>query len=79
MPDYERVLYYTMWGQWDDLFNLMIRTHDDFLSKRIEKFLSAYHYSSDEQDIMTKHDYLMRYVDHALSNQLEMLNIDEFI
>lgn len=79
MPDYERVLYYTMWGHWDDLFNLMIRTKDDFLSKKIEKFLSAYHYSPNEDDILLKHEYLMQYIDHALTSQLITLKSDKFI
>lgn len=73
MPDYERVLYYTMWGHWDDLFTLMIRTNDDFLSKRIEHFLNAYHYSPDEREIISAHDYLMKYIDHALTNEVTAL------
>lgn len=66
IPDYDKALYYTLWGQWDELLILMVRTNDDFLSKRIEKFLNAYHYSLDEDKIMRSHDQLLYYLDHAM-------------
>lgn len=64
--DYDKALYYTLWGQWDELLILMVRTKDDFLSKKIEKFLNAYHYSLDEERIMRTHDQLLYYLDHAM-------------
>ncbi len=64
--DYDKALYYTLWGQWDELLILMVRTKDDFLSKKIEKFLNAYHYSLDEEKIMRTHDQLLYYLDHAM-------------
>ena len=36
--DYDRALYYTYHSQWDNLLILMVRTKDDFLSKKIEHF-----------------------------------------
>jgi hypothetical protein len=66
IPDYDKALYYTLWGQWDELLVLMVRTNDDLLSKRIEIFLNAYHYSLDEDKILKSHDQLLFYLDHAM-------------
>ncbi|GAB3060790.1 YhdB family protein [Virgibacillus ainsalahensis] len=66
IPDYDKALYYTLWGQWDDLLVLMVRTNDDMLSKKIQLFLNAYHYSLDESKIMNSHDNLLYYIDHAM-------------
>lgn len=70
IPDYDKALYFTLWGQWDELLILMVRTKDDFLSKKIEKFLNAYHYSLDEQKIICSHDQLIYYIDHALKEEV---------
>lgn len=64
--DYEYALNYLLWGQWDDLFTLMIRTNDDILCKKIHTFLQNYHFSKDKQQIITEHDNLLFYIDHAL-------------
>lgn len=66
IPDYDKALYYTIWGQWDELLILMVRTNDDILSKKINHFLNAYHFSSDQRDIIKTHDDLLYYVDHAM-------------
>lgn len=66
VPDYDKALYYTLWGQWDDLLVLMVRTDDDILSKRIQQFLHAYNYSLDRQKIIESHDSLLYYIDHAM-------------
>ncbi len=66
IPDYDRALYYTIWGQWDDLLLLMVRTNDDLLAKKIHLFLNAYHFSSDQRKILAAHDELLYYVDHAM-------------
>jgi YhdB-like protein len=64
--DYDRALYYTQRSQWDNLLILMVRTKDDFLSKKIEHFLHAYNFSKD-YSVIEKHLYaLLRYIDHAL-------------
>lgn len=66
IPDYDKALYYTLWGQWDDLLVLMVRTDDDMLSKKIQSFLHAFHYSVDESKIVNSHDSLLYYIDHAM-------------
>lgn len=68
IPDYDKALYYTLWGQWDELLVLMVRTKDDILSKKIEKFLNAYHYSLEEEKIIQSHDQLIYYLDHAMKD-----------
>ncbi|MFZ3577349.1 YhdB family protein [Virgibacillus sp. DJP39] len=66
IPDYDKALYYTLWGQWDDLLVLMVRTNDDMLSKRIQLFLHSYYYSSDQDNVVKSHDQLLYYIDHAM-------------
>ncbi|EOR25132.1 hypothetical protein A499_06000 [Niallia nealsonii AAU1] len=36
--DYDRALYYTHRSEWDNLLILMVRTHDNFLSKKSNNF-----------------------------------------
>lgn len=67
IPDYDKALYYTLWGQWDELLVLMIRTNDDMLSKRIQHFLNDYHYAADQAEVIQSHDNLLHYVDHAMN------------
>ncbi|WP_026692579.1 YhdB family protein [Peribacillus kribbensis] len=63
--DYDRALYYTHRSEWDNLLILMVRTKDQFLSKKIEMFLHSYHFEKD-YSIIEKHLYgLLRYIDHA--------------
>ena len=63
--DYDRALYYTHRSEWDNLLILMVRTHDNFLSKKIEQFLHAYNFEHD-YSVIEKHLYsLLRYIDHA--------------
>jgi len=68
IPDYDKALYYSLWGQWDDLLVLMVRTDDDMLSKKIQNFLYAYHYSLDQTKILALHDELLYYIDHAMKH-----------
>ncbi|MFD2683002.1 YhdB family protein [Bacillus seohaeanensis] len=63
--DYDRALYYTHRSEWDNLMILMVRTQDDLLSKRIEHFLHAYHFSKDYAVIETSLYTLLRYIEHA--------------
>jgi hypothetical protein len=44
----------------------MVRTKDDLLSKRIQNFLHAYHYSLDDKKIVASHEDLLYYIDHAM-------------
>lgn len=71
--DYDRALYYTHRSEWDNLLILMVRTKDQFLSKKIEQFLHAYNFERDYTVIETKLYSLLRYIDHAN----ESLNPDE--
>ncbi|SFE00438.1 YhdB-like protein [Lentibacillus persicus] len=66
IPDYDKALYYTLWGQWDELLVLMVRTNDDMLSKKIQLFLNAYHYSPEQAKVIETHDELLYYIDHAM-------------
>ncbi|MGY0693835.1 YhdB family protein [Virgibacillus sp. FSP13] len=68
IPDYDKALFYSLWGQWDDLLVLMVRTNDDMLSKKIQNFLYAYHYSLDQTKILSLHDELLYYIDHAMNH-----------
>lgn len=63
--DYDRALYYAHRSQWDDLLVLMVRTKDNFLSKKIEQFLHAYQYEHDYSVIEAKLYSLYKYIDHA--------------
>ncbi|GAB4073888.1 YhdB family protein [Barrientosiimonas marina] len=67
IPDYDKALYYTLWGQWDELLILMVRTDDDMLSKKIQVFLHAYYYSPEQAKVMNSHDELLYYIDHAMT------------
>lgn len=76
--DYDRALYYTYRSEWDNLLILMVRTKDNFLSKKIEKFLHAYYFQADDS-VVKDHLYsLLHYIDHAnnqaLHFQEELLN-----
>lgn len=68
IPDYDKALYYTLWGQWDDLLVLMVRTSDDMLSKKIQLFLNAYNYAPDQKTVLDSHDNLLYYLEHAMKN-----------
>lgn len=64
--DYDCALNYLLWGQWDDLFTLMIRTKDDLLCKKIHLFLHQYHFSTERENILQAHDDLLYYIGHAI-------------
>jgi hypothetical protein len=61
--DYDRALYYTHRSQWDNLLILMVRTDDDFLSKKIEHFLHAYNFERNYRIIQEELYSLLRYID----------------
>ncbi|MFZ7946424.1 MULTISPECIES: YhdB family protein [Bacillaceae] len=63
--DYDRALYYTHRSEWDNLLILMVRTKDQFLSKKIEQFLHAYNFEKDYTVLEAKLYNLLRYIDHA--------------
>jgi hypothetical protein len=63
--DYDRALYYTHRSEWDNLLILMVRTKDQFLSKKIEHFLHAYRFEHDYTTIQRNLYILLRYLEHA--------------
>jgi len=64
--EYDRALYYIYRSQWDNLLILMVRTRDQFLAKKIEHFLHAYHFEHDYSILERKLYSLLRYIDHAI-------------
>ncbi|WLR51396.1 YhdB family protein [Bacillus tianshenii] len=64
--DYDRALYYMYRNEWDNLMLLMVRTKDDFLSKKIEHFLHAFHFEHEAKELQHTTDSLFEYLDHAL-------------
>ncbi|RSK26227.1 hypothetical protein EJF36_04795 [Bacillus sp. HMF5848] len=77
VADYDRALYYTHRSQWDNLLILMVRTKDQFLSKKIEHFLHAYNFEHDYTVIETKLYALLRYIDHAIDTS--DLDLEEIV
>ncbi len=69
MHEYEFVLNDVMWGKWDDLFIVMLRTQDDLLAKKIHLFLQAYYYGDDQVDMISTHENLLYYLHHAIDVQ----------
>lgn len=63
--DYDAALFYIHRSEWDQLLILMVRTNDQFLTKKIEHFLHAYHFEPDHEIIETKLYSLLRYLEHA--------------
>ncbi|MFJ7975885.1 YhdB family protein [Peribacillus sp. JNUCC 23] len=73
--DYDRALFYTHRSEWDNLLILMVRTRDHFLSKKIERFLHAYHFEHDHKLIETHLYALLRYLDHAAENMTDYFEL----
>lgn len=71
MPDYELAFNYVLWGHFDDLFTLMLRTKDDMLGKKIQLFLYAFYYDAQHKEIINAHDALLLYIDHASGQTLQ--------
>ncbi|MFD3447219.1 YhdB family protein [Microbacteriaceae bacterium 4G12] len=63
--DYDKALYYTYCGNWDELLVLMVQTKDELFSKRIEHFLHAYQYAKDLASVDKHLQLLFQYIDHA--------------
>ncbi|GEN53057.1 MULTISPECIES: YhdB family protein [Halobacillus] len=69
--DYDKALHFMIWGQWDDLLVLMVRTRDEFLSKKIETFLHSAYYPSKQSEMLESHEALLSYIDHAQATTLQ--------
>jgi len=65
MTDYERSILYIQHAEWDNLLILMVRTRDHFLAKKIEKFLHAYHYICNNEEIENNLCELLNYLNHS--------------
>ncbi|NGP43877.1 hypothetical protein G4V62_02530 [Bacillaceae bacterium SIJ1] len=63
--DYDKALYFMNRLQVDDMLVLMIRTKDDFLSKKIEHYLHALYYETEYEKVETHQNELYHYLDHA--------------
>lgn len=73
MLEYEYALNYVLWGRWDDLFTIMLRTKDNLLEKKIHQFLHAYYYPHHQQEMVETHNELLHYLEHAMSiHQVEI-------
>ncbi len=76
--DYDRALYYACRSEWDNLLILMVRTKDDFLSKKIERFLHAFYFQHDSKTVEKYLFELLQYADYAndraRSMQLEVFH-----
>lgn len=76
--DYDKALYYTHRSEWDNLLILMVRTPDDILSKKIEKFLHAYNFEHDYSVIQERLHALLRYIDHALEVSEQKMGVEQY-
>ncbi len=65
MNDYERSIFYIKHAEWDNLLILMVRTQDQFLAKKIEKFLHSFHYVKSSELIEGNLYNLLHYLDHS--------------
>jgi hypothetical protein len=65
--DYDKTLFYTHRLACDDLIYMMYDTKDDFLSKKIERFLKAFVNENDLQKVEKKRQILIAYLDHAVT------------
>ncbi len=76
--DYNRALFYTHHSEWDNLLILMVRTKDQFLSKKIEHFLHAYSFENDYSVIQKQLYSLLRYIDHANELSFERISNTQY-
>ncbi len=65
MSDYERSIFYIQHAEWDNLLILMVRTQDQFLAKKIERFLHAFHYIKETESIESHLIELIRYLNYT--------------
>ena len=64
--DYDNALYCTLWGHWDNLIDIMAKSSDDLLAKKIETFLAQLHFCPDEGIVLAARNDLLHYIDHAM-------------
>lgn len=69
--DYDETLFCLHRMACDELIHVMHETEDDFLAKKIEKFVSAFMLDPDFSAVEKKHYALLEYLDHVFVSQIE--------
>ncbi|RBW69485.1 YhdB family protein [Bacillus taeanensis] len=67
ITDYDKTLYYLHRLDCYELLNLMSRTDDDLLSKKIEKFVQSYMHEPQFFKVKKTQESLLVYLDHCFS------------
>ncbi|MCA0988203.1 YhdB family protein [Guptibacillus algicola] len=65
ITDYDKALYYTHHCACIDLSVLMMKTDDDILAKRIEKFVQAFIRETEFVKVKEARDHLLTYIDYV--------------
>ncbi|WP_377889100.1 YhdB family protein [Alkalihalobacillus sp. R86527] len=65
ITDYDKALYYTHHCACIDLSVLMMKTDDDILAKRIEKFVHAFIRETEFMKVKDARDNLLTYIDYV--------------
>lgn len=65
ITDYDKALYYTHHCACIDLSVLMMKTDDDILAKRIEKFVQAFIRETEFVKVKEARDNLLTYIDYV--------------
>lgn len=65
ISDYDQALFYTHRLACDELIHVMQRTEDDFLAKKIERFIRAFLCEEELEKAEEKREELMNYLDHV--------------
>jgi len=69
--DYDKALFYLHRMACDGLIQLMEATEDDFLSKKIEKFIDAFMLEPDFSTVENQYNALISYLDHVFVTDME--------
>ncbi|TLS37508.1 YhdB family protein [Pseudalkalibacillus caeni] len=79
ITDYDKALYYTHHCSCMELSVLMAQTDDDILSKRIEKFISAFIGENNYRIVACERDSLLKYIDHVYeANPVDLEDIEKY-
>ena len=69
--DYDAALFYLHRMACGELIHLMTLTKDDFLSKKIEKFVKDFMYEPEFSVVEKSYDSLLSYLDHVFLAEIE--------
>lgn len=67
--DYDKTLFFTHRLACEDLIFMMQQTEDDFLAKKIERFVNSFLREPDLQKVDETREDLMYYLDHVFEKQ----------